>query len=95
MLTNLPPVQAHILTRHSFNPAVTLGMIIVKGVGIVRGILLICSQLLGAIFGSFLVSVLFPTTFNVRTTLSDGTSIARGVFVRPLDIRIPVSHNMF
>lgn len=66
---------------NSFNPAVTLAMMIVKGVGIVRGVLLICAQLLGAIFGSYLVSVLFPTTFNVRTTLSEGTSIARGVFV--------------
>lgn len=67
-----------------FNPAVTLAMMIVKGVGIVRGVLLIASQILGAIFGSYIVSVLFPTTFNVRTTLSDGTSVARGVFIEAL-----------
>jgi aquaporin related protein len=59
-------------------------MMIVKGVGIVRGILLIISQLLGAIFGSYIVSVLFPTTFNVRTTLSEGTSAARGVFIEAI-----------
>lgn len=64
-----------------FNPAVTIAMVMVKGVSVVRGFLLIGAQLVGAIFSSFLVSVLFPTTFNVRTTLSEGTSIARGVFI--------------
>ncbi|EME45449.1 hypothetical protein DOTSEDRAFT_170860 [Dothistroma septosporum NZE10] len=64
-----------------FNPAVTVAMVMVKGVSVVRGFLLIGAQLVGAIFSSFLVSVLFPTTFNVRTTLSEGTSIARGVFI--------------
>ncbi|KAL1624031.1 hypothetical protein SLS54_003960 [Diplodia seriata] len=64
-----------------FNPAVTFAMVIVKAVPIPRGILLVCSQLVGSIFASYIVSVLFPTPFSVRTTLSDGTSTARGLFI--------------
>lgn len=56
-------------------------MVMVKAISVTRGILLVGSQLVGAIFASFIVSVLFPTTFNVRTTLSADTSVARGVFV--------------
>jgi aquaporin related protein len=56
-------------------------MVMVKAVSVVRGFLLVASQLIGAIFASFVVSKLFPTTFNVRTTLSEGTSVVRGVFV--------------
>ena len=56
-------------------------MVMVKAISVVRAILLIGAQLVGAIFSSFIVSVLFPTTFNVRTTLSPDTSLARGVFV--------------
>jgi len=64
-----------------FNPAVTIAMVMVKAISVVRAILLIGAQLVGAIFSSFIVSVLFPTTFNVRTTLSPDTSLARGVFI--------------
>ncbi|OJD35792.1 mip family channel protein [Diplodia corticola] len=64
-----------------FNPAVTFAMVMVKAVSIPRGLLLVCSQLVGSIFASYIVSVLFPTEFNVRTTLSDGTSTARGLFI--------------
>jgi aquaporin related protein len=56
-------------------------MVMVKAISVVRGFLLVASQLVGAIFASFIVSKLFPTTFNVRTTLSEGTSVTRGVFV--------------
>ncbi|CAK4019792.1 related to aquaporin [Lecanosticta acicola] len=64
-----------------FNPAVTLSMVMVKAISVVRGLLLIGAQLVGAVFSSYVVSVLFPTTFNVRTTLSKDTSVARGVFI--------------
>lgn len=56
-------------------------MVMVKAMGIARGILLVGSQLVGSIFASYIVSVMFPTPFNVRTTLSPGTSRARGVFI--------------
>lgn len=67
-----------------FNPAVTLGMVMVGSLGYVRGVLLVSAQLVGAIFASFLVQVLFPTGFNVRTTLSEGTSLVRGVFIEAI-----------
>ncbi|KAF2091226.1 aquaporin-like protein, partial [Saccharata proteae CBS 121410] len=67
-----------------FNPAVTFGMMLVRSVSFVRGMLLIGAQICGSIFASYIVSVLFPTNFNVRTTLSTGTSLTQGVFIEAL-----------
>lgn len=64
-----------------FNPAVTLAMLLCKALSPIRSFLLLAAQIAGSIFASFLVSVLFPTQFNVRTTLSTGTSLAQGVFI--------------
>merc|ERR1711939_1232769 len=38
----------------------------------------------GATFAAYIVSVLFPTAFNVRTTLASGTSIAQGIFIEAI-----------
>jgi aquaporin related protein len=67
-----------------FNPAVTFAMLLTRSLSPVRAFLLLAAQLSGSIFSSFLVSVLFPTPFNVRTTLSKGTSIAQGVFIEAI-----------
>lgn len=64
-----------------FNPAVTLAMLLCRAISPVRATLLLVAQLSGSIFSSFIVSVLFPTNFNVRTTLSSGTGLVRGVFI--------------
>jgi aquaporin related protein len=64
-----------------FNPAVTFAMLLCRAMSPTRAGLLVAAQLTGSIFSSFLVSVMFPTDFNVRTTLSTGTSIAQGVFI--------------
>jgi aquaporin related protein len=64
-----------------FNPAVTLAMLLCRAISPVRATLLLVAQLSGSIFSSFVVSVLFPTNFNVRTTLSSGTGLVRGVFI--------------
>jgi aquaporin related protein len=64
-----------------FNPAVTFAMLLCRALSPVRAFLLLAAQIAGSIFSSFLVSVLFPTPFNVRTTLSEGTSLAQGVFI--------------
>ncbi|KAF2736545.1 aquaporin-like protein [Polyplosphaeria fusca] len=64
-----------------FNPAVTFAMLLTKAMSPLRFTLLLVAQLAGSIFASFLVSVLFPTPLNVRTTLSADTSLARGVFI--------------
>ncbi|ESZ90878.1 hypothetical protein SBOR_8747 [Sclerotinia borealis F-4128] len=57
-----------------FNPAVTLGMVLVGALPIARAIYLFVAQILG----------LFPTTFNVRTTLAASTSTVRGVFIEAI-----------
>lgn len=59
-------------------------MLMVHSITFVRGFLLLGSQIAGSIFASFLVKVLFPTPFNVRTTLSTGTSLVRGVFIEAI-----------
>lgn len=64
-----------------FNPAVTFAMMLVKAIPPVRAFMLLLAQIAGSIFSSYLVSVLFPTPFNVRTTLSTGTSLPQGVFI--------------
>ena len=50
----------------------------------IRAFLLVIAQLCGAMFASELVKVMFPTPFNVRTTLSANTSLAQGVFIEAL-----------
>ncbi|KAK0277891.1 hypothetical protein LTR35_009727 [Friedmanniomyces endolithicus] len=67
-----------------FNPAVTLAMVMVGSIGYVRAALLLVSQIAGAIFSSYIVKVLFPTSFNVRTTLSSSTSVVSGVFIEAI-----------
>ncbi|XPS79707.1 hypothetical protein M3J09_011681 [Ascochyta lentis] len=64
-----------------FNPAVTFAMLLCRAISPIRASLLLVAQVAGSIFSSFLVSVMFPTRFNVRTTLSSGTGLARGVFI--------------
>lgn len=67
-----------------FNPAVTLAMVIVKAITPTRAGCLFLSQMLGSILASVIVRFLFPETFNVRTTLSGGTSIVQGVFIEAI-----------
>jgi aquaporin related protein len=67
-----------------FNPAVTFAMLLTRSLSPIRAFLLLTAQITGSIFSSYLVSVLFPTSFNVRTTLSTGTSLAQGVFIEAM-----------
>ncbi|QDS70607.1 hypothetical protein FKW77_000378 [Venturia effusa] len=67
-----------------FNPAVTLAMYLTRGMTAFRSLLLVGAQITGSIFASFLVKVLFPTEFKVRTTLSADTSLVRGVFIEAI-----------
>ena len=46
-----------------------------------RAIVLVLSQIVGSITASALVLAIFPTALNVRTTLSDGTSLVQGLFI--------------
>lgn len=64
-----------------FNPAVTLALWATRAIGATRAIILFLSQIVGSITASALIVAIFPTPFSVRTTLSDGTSIAQGLFI--------------
>jgi len=77
-------VNAWIFFRVSgglFNPAVSLGMVLVGALTPVRGALLTFSQILGGITGSAIIQAITPGTLNVRTQLGGGTSIAQGLFI--------------
>jgi aquaporin related protein len=67
-----------------FNPAVTLAMALTRAITVFRAVLLLTMQIAGSIFASFIVKVLFPTEFRVRTTLSPETSLVRGVFIEAI-----------
>lgn len=64
-----------------FNPAVTIGLCLVGAVPIVRGIMVIPAQIIGAIAASFVVKYLFPGPLAVTTTLSSPTTEVRGMFI--------------
>ncbi|GHJ90260.1 hypothetical protein NliqN6_6662 [Naganishia liquefaciens] len=77
-------VNAWIFFRVSgglFNPAVSLGMALVGALTPLRACLLTVSQILGGMTGAAIVDAISPGTLNVRTQLSGGTSIARGLFI--------------
>lgn len=67
-----------------FNPAVTLGMVLVRAITVARAICLIVAQIAGSIAASAIVRYLFPVSFNVRTTLGGGASIVQGIFIEAM-----------
>ena len=64
-----------------FNPAVTLGMMIVGAVTYIRGALLIVSQILGGICAAAVISAILPGPLAVSTTLGGGISVVQGLFL--------------
>ncbi|KAF2486970.1 aquaporin-like protein [Neohortaea acidophila] len=67
-----------------FNPAVTLGMVLIRAISVFRGILLFIAQMVGAIVAAFVVQALFTGKLNVSTSLSPTTTIAQGVIIEML-----------
>ncbi|KAI1766563.1 aquaporin-like protein [Hypoxylon sp. FL1150] len=64
-----------------FNPAVTLGMMIIGAVDYIRGPMVIVSQLLGGVAAAAVISALTPGPLNVATRLGGGISVVRGLFL--------------
>ncbi|KAI0424118.1 aquaporin-like protein [Xylaria sp. FL1042] len=64
-----------------FNPAVTIGMMVVGAVPYVRGVLIIISQLAGGIAASAVVLGILPGELKVSTTLGGGASVVQGLFI--------------
>lgn len=62
-----------------FNPAVTLGMALIGGIGWVRAIVVFISQVLGSMAAAGVVLATFPGPMNVSTTLGGGTSVVQGL----------------
>ena len=56
-------------------------MVITGTLPAVRGLLLFPAQILGGIVAPALVSCMFPGAMPVTTSLSNGTSVAQGVFI--------------
>ncbi|RMZ75169.1 hypothetical protein DV738_g5627, partial [Chaetothyriales sp. CBS 135597] len=63
------------------NPAVTFAMMLVGAASIIRGPIMIVAQIAGGIAAAAVVSALFPGPLGVSTTLVEGTSIVRGLFI--------------
>ncbi|RYO87293.1 hypothetical protein DL764_008881 [Monosporascus ibericus] len=63
------------------NPAVTLAMVIVGAVSVLRGILVIISQILGAMVAAAVVEGLTPGRLNVGTGLGGVTTTSQGLFI--------------
>lgn len=92
-------VNAWIFFRVSgglFNPAVSLGMVLVGALTPLRGALLTFSQILGGITvrfpcshhsvssdkqGAAIIYAITPGTLNVRTTLGGGATVVQGLFI--------------
>jgi aquaporin related protein len=56
-------------------------MMLIGAVTWFRGALIIVAQIVGAIASAAVVSALFPGPLGVKTTLSDDTSVVRGLFI--------------
>jgi len=64
-----------------FNPAITLGFVIIGAMSPLKRGLLAASQLLGGIAASGLVDALLPGGLAVGTALAPGVSIVQGLFL--------------
>lgn len=58
-----------------------MALLLTGAIGFVRALFLFVAQILGAIAASGLIIGLFPAPANVRTTLSKGLSIPKGLFI--------------
>ncbi|GAA5975960.1 hypothetical protein JCM10908_005339 [Rhodotorula pacifica] len=64
-----------------YNPAVSLGLLLVGAMSPLRAAILTLMQFLGGLAAAGLVSCMTPGQLNVRTTLAEGMSITRGLFL--------------
>ena len=64
-----------------FNPAVTLGLVLVGAIKPVRALFIFPTQLVAAIAAAAVTDGLIPGPLTVGNKLSDGMSIVRGLFL--------------
>jgi aquaporin rerated protein, other eukaryote len=61
-----------------------LALTLTRDLDPLRAVLLLITQISGACFAAYLVNVIFPSPFNVQTTLGAGTTVAQGVWIEAL-----------
>jgi len=64
-----------------FNPAVTLGVVLLGAMPPLKGVLLVAAQLIGGIFAAGMVELLLPGNLSVNTGLGGGINTAQGLFL--------------
>lgn len=64
-----------------FNPAVTLGMLLIGKVKPLRAVVIFIAQIAGGIAAAAVVSGLTPGPLMVRTQLGPNTSVVQGLFI--------------
>ncbi|PTB40284.1 hypothetical protein M441DRAFT_170459, partial [Trichoderma asperellum CBS 433.97] len=69
------------VTGGMFNPAVTLGLVLVGAVKPLRGLLILPTQIVAGIAAAAVTDALLPGPLLVANKLSSGTSISRGLFI--------------
>ncbi|KAK7403879.1 Aquaporin-1 [Neonectria punicea] len=69
------------VTGGMFNPAVTLGLVLVGAVKPIRGLFIVPTQLVAAIAAAAVTDGLLPGPLGVANTLGGGASKAQGLFL--------------
>ncbi|KAM0451540.1 hypothetical protein ACHAPV_009969 [Trichoderma viride] len=69
------------VTGGLFNPAVTLGLVLVGAIKPVRALLVFPTQIVAGIAAAAVTDALLPGPLLVANKLSSGTSISRGLFI--------------
>ncbi|XWW96283.1 hypothetical protein V2A60_004256 [Cordyceps javanica] len=69
------------VTGGMFNPAVTLGLVLVGAVTPVRGALVVPTQIVAGIAAAAVTDGLLPGPLGVANALGSGTSIVQGLFI--------------
>lgn len=67
-----------------FNPAVTLGVVLLGAMPAAKGAILAAAQILGGIFAAGLVEILLPGNLSVNTGLGAGASVVQGLFIEAI-----------
>ncbi|KAH8122755.1 hypothetical protein ACSS6W_005590 [Trichoderma asperelloides] len=69
------------VTGGMFNPAVTLGLVLVGAVKPLRALIIVPTQIVAGIAAAAAVSGLLPGHLDVTNSLSSGTNTAQGLFI--------------
>ncbi|KAL6901093.1 aquaporin-like protein [Trichoderma evansii] len=69
------------VTGGMFNPAVTVGLVLVGAVKPLRGLFIFPTQIVAGIAAAAVTDALLPGPLLVANKLSSGTSISRGLFI--------------